>query len=209
MNNQRVIVFGATGRVGTGFLAYALDAGHQVTAFVRTPAKLTVRHPNLNVVQGDATVLADVTRALEPGFDAVVMTVGADPLKPSTVVQDSVKTIVEAMNTTGVRRYLGITGTAQMPATPMGAVTQFFIRRLIAAAADHQRAFETVVGSTLDYALVACPYIKDGARTGAYQIEPGRFPGGFKTISAPDVADFLAKEVGERRYHRQTVGIWR
>jgi uncharacterized protein len=208
VNNQRVIVFGATGRVGASFLEYALDAGHRVTAFVRTPGKLSLRHANLKVVQGDATDQESVTQALKTGFDAVVMAVGANPLKASTVVQDSVKTITEAMRLTGTHRYLGVSGTAQMPATPLGAVSLFFVRLFIAAATDHQRAYETVASSDLDYALAACPYIKDGARTGQYHLEPGRFPGGFKIISAPDVADFLARELSEGHYHRQAVGIW-
>ncbi len=208
MKPQRIIVFGSTGRVGGHFLQYALQAGRHVTAFARNPAKITKRHANLMTVQGDTLDPESVRRALEPGFDAVVMVVGVDPLKPSTVVQDSVRTIFEAMTAAGISRYLGISGTAQMPATPLGAVTQFFIRRAIAAASDHQRAFELVAGSKLDHALVACPYIKDGTLTRRYHLEPGRFPGGYKTISPEDVANFLAREGGESRYHRQTVAIW-
>ena len=208
MSSQRVIVFGSTGRVGASVLEYALNAGHRVTAFARTPAKVTLRHANLGVVQGDTTDPESVARALEPGFDAVVMAVGANPLKASTVVRDSVKVIVAAMKSAGLTRYLGVSGTAQMPSTSAGAISLFFVRLFIAAATDHQYAYQIVADSGLDYALAACPYINDGAHTGKYHLETGQFPGGFKIISAHDVADFLAREINEARYHRQAVGLW-
>ncbi len=208
MSSQRVIVFGSTGRVGASLLEYALNAGHHVTAFARTPAKVTLRHANLSVVQGDTTDPESVARALEAGFDVIVMAVGANPLRPSTVVQDSVKVITEAMKAAGLTRYLGVSGSAQLPATPLGAISLFFVRLLIAAATDHQRAYEIVADTSLDYALAACPYINDGKHTGKYHLETGKFPGGFKIISAHDVADFLTREIAEARYHRQAVGIW-
>ena len=208
MDTKRLMVFGATGRVGAAALQKALDAGHDVTAFARTPAKVTLSHPHLHVVQGDTAQPHSILAALEPGFDAAIMAVGADPLKVSTVVQDSVRHILEAMRQAGVPRYIGITGTAQMPATPFGSFTQVLVRRFIKAAADHQVAYDLVVASGLDYVLAACPYIRDGQERGRYQVVPGRFPGGFKTIAPPDVADFLAREAGEERFHRQTVGIW-
>ena len=206
--SKRIIIFGATGRVGRSLVDYALEAGHHVTAFARTPSKITRTHPHLQVVQGDIYQPETVNRALEAGFDDVVMVVGDDPLKPSTVVRDTVSTLIRAMGTTGQSRYLGITGTAQMPATPFGAFTQFFIRRFIKAAADHQAAYDQITASSLDYVLAACPYIKDGIRTTRYHRVPGRFPGGYKTISPEDVADFFAREISERHYHRQVIGIW-
>lgn len=208
MDTQRVIVFGASGRVGRSLVDQALDAGHEVTAFVRDPARLGRTHERLRVVQGDIYRPRSVVEALAPGFDSVVMTVGADPLRPSTVVRDTAFTLANAMLETGLTRYLGITGTAQMPATRPGRVTQFFIRHLIRAAADHQAAYEVITASTLDYALAACPYIKDGGRTGRYHEEWGRFPGGYKTVSAGDVADFFTREIGRPRLHRQVVGLW-
>lgn len=37
---MKIIVFGATGRVGQHVLKQALEKGYEVTAFVRTPSKL-------------------------------------------------------------------------------------------------------------------------------------------------------------------------
>jgi len=64
-----------------------------------------------------------------------------------------------------------------------------------------------VSNSGLEWTFAGCPYIKDGVLTQNYRLS-STFPGGFKTISPPDVADFLVKELTERRFPRQVVGIW-
>ncbi len=65
-----------------------------------------------------------------------------------------------------------------------------------------------VKASAIDWTLAGCPYIRDGQHTRSYKVVPGRFPGGFKTISPQDVADFLVKEMQEQRFSKQIVGIW-
>jgi putative NADH-flavin reductase len=59
----RLTIFGASGRTGKPLVEQALNAGHEVTAFVRDPSKLTTKHGHLKVIRGDATDLA----AVEPG----------------------------------------------------------------------------------------------------------------------------------------------
>lgn len=50
---MKVIVFGASGGVGTAAVQQAVAAGHEVTAYVRDPAKLSAPD-GVTVVQGDA-----------------------------------------------------------------------------------------------------------------------------------------------------------
>lgn len=207
-----IAVFGPTGRVGSAVVAQALAEGHRVTAVARTPSKVTTRHERLAVVAADATRPEAVLAALSQvaGLGAVVMAVGSDPLKASTVVTDSVRSIVAAMEHVGLTRYIGVSGTANMPTTTLGGRLSLIpVRRFIKAAADHAAAYDLVCSSTLDYVLAGCPYIRDGdpAPTG-YHEQPGPFPGGFKVITPTEVADFLVRQVTDTRYHRQLVGIW-
>lgn len=51
---MKIALLGATGAVGGHFLTKALAAGHEVTALVRNPDKLTERE-GLIAVKGDAT----------------------------------------------------------------------------------------------------------------------------------------------------------
>ncbi|MGW7192485.1 NAD(P)-dependent oxidoreductase, partial [Streptomyces sp. NPDC054838] len=75
---MKLTVFGATGGVGTEVVRQALDAGHEVTAVVRDPARLPVpAHERLRVA-----VVPDLTdeEALVPvltGQSAVISALGS------------------------------------------------------------------------------------------------------------------------------------
>ena len=112
---MRVLVFGATGRTGTAVLDQAVKAGHIVTAFVRDPKRLINSPSGISIATGDIYKPETIDAAMLPGFDAIIVVVGADPLKPSTVVTDSARAIVAAAAKAGIPRYPGITGTAEMP----------------------------------------------------------------------------------------------
>ena len=51
---MRIVLFGATGRIGSATLQQALSRGHQVAVLVRDPDRLQFRHERLRVLEGDA-----------------------------------------------------------------------------------------------------------------------------------------------------------
>jgi len=57
---MKIVVFGASGRMGIKVVEQALDAGHTVTSFLRTPSKFTLQHPKLTLFQGDVMDAAAV-----------------------------------------------------------------------------------------------------------------------------------------------------
>ena len=72
---MRVIVLGATGSLGHHVLSQALAAGHEVTAFVRTPSKLPPGvQGRVSVQTGDLT--AGVPREPLEGQDALINCAG-------------------------------------------------------------------------------------------------------------------------------------
>lgn len=72
---MRIAVFGATGRTGVPLVEQALERGHEVVAFARSPGKLGVDNPDLTVVEGDAYSGEGVAEAVA-GADAVVSVLG-------------------------------------------------------------------------------------------------------------------------------------
>ncbi|PYQ02666.1 MAG: hypothetical protein DMF82_15390 [Acidobacteria bacterium] len=50
---MKLFILGANGKTGTQLVDLALARGHQFTAFVRSPGKITRRHPRLQVQRGD------------------------------------------------------------------------------------------------------------------------------------------------------------
>jgi putative NADH-flavin reductase len=105
----RVTVFGASGNIGRHVVDQLLAAGHTVTAYVRNPAKLTTRHPNLGVIEGELDDSGGIARAVS-GADAVISALGPTLRRRATgtPVADGTRNMVGAMEAAGVRRFVGL-----------------------------------------------------------------------------------------------------
>ncbi len=73
---MRLSIFGATGPTGRCLVAQALARGHSVTAVARSPERMSLRHPQLQVVRGDVTDPTTIAAAIA-GHDAVLSALGA------------------------------------------------------------------------------------------------------------------------------------
>jgi putative NADH-flavin reductase len=69
-----IVIYGATGEVGSHIVREALDRGHRVTAVSRHPDQFKMRHANLSVVKGDLLDRASVAEIVT-GQDVVVLSV--------------------------------------------------------------------------------------------------------------------------------------
>jgi nucleoside-diphosphate-sugar epimerase len=106
---MKVTVFGATGQIGRLVVSELLTGGHDVTAYVRNSAKLARSAPRLVTVTGELSDEARTQQAVR-GSDAVISALG--PLlrrgSTGTPVTDGTKSIVAAMQTEHVGRYIGL-----------------------------------------------------------------------------------------------------
>lgn len=100
---MRIVVFGSTGGVGRHVVERAASAGHQVTAFARTPAKLP-QIDGVTIVQGDAFDAVAVATAIA-GQDAVVSALSSSTgLRRSNELERMTSNIVAGMQAEGVDR---------------------------------------------------------------------------------------------------------
>jgi putative NADH-flavin reductase len=190
---MKLTILGATGATGTFLVGQALAAGHDVTAVVRDPARLAVpAHPRLRTVTADVMEPASISPALA-GADAVISAVGPRGTGPTTVIQDSVRSIIQAMDKTGTRRLLQVSGSV---ATDEGespylryllkpVVRRTFLRHVCA---DMRRGEEQIRESDLDWTIFRPPALTSKAARGTYRTAIDRnLPHGF-TISRADLA---------------------
>ena len=99
---MKLIIFGATGRVGSQLVSQALSQGHTVTAFVRDPQKLkTISDSNLRFVVGNVMNPGDVEKAME-GHDAVLVALGSG--RKGNIRSEGTNNVLKAMERTGVKR---------------------------------------------------------------------------------------------------------
>jgi len=207
---MKTIVFGATGGTGQELVRQALDQGHDVTAFVRSPEKIAdIEHANLAVARGDVLDVADVEAAV-PGHEAVICAIGAGAQR-TTLRQDGTRNIIAAMEKAGVSRLVCLSSLGvgdsrnNLPFFTRYVIVGIFLRH---AFADHEAQEVLVRQSSLDWTIVRPPHLKDGPRTGKYRhgfsIADRTLQG---KISRADVADFMVKQLTDTTYVHQTPGV--
>lgn len=94
---MKILVIGATGGTGRCVVENALQAGHEVTAFARTPEKITLQHDRLHIAQGDV-LDADTLLHAMLGQQAVICALGpAAGTAPGTLISDGTRNIIRAI----------------------------------------------------------------------------------------------------------------
>ena len=207
---MKILIFGSTGGTGRELVTQALDAGYEVTAFARDPAKLDdIARDNLHTVQGDVLDAGAVEGAV-PGHDAVLCAIGAGAAR-TTLREEGTRAIVRAMQKAGVRRLIcqSSMGIGDSRAN-LGFLTKYVIVPVFLrhAFADHERQEAVVKESDLDWTIVRPPHLRDGPRTGNYR--HGFSPTDTEIegkISRADVADFMLSQLTDDAYIRKAPGV--
>lgn len=206
---MRIIIFGSTGGVGRHIVTRALDQGHTVTAFARTPTKLDLKHENLRIVSGDVTDQAAVEQAVQ-GHDAVLAAIGSPSLTNRTLRSEANRLIIGAMKKAGVWRLISLSTMGAGDSWAMLSLKYklIFSTLLHAPLADHNAQEEAIKQSNLDWTIVRPGGFTDGPLTGRYR---HGFPVTDKSIkgriSRADVAHFMLAQLHDSTNVRQTPGL--
>src|ERR1700674_2093698 len=105
-NRLPILIIGATGGTGRQLVRQALELGHQVTAFVRTPARLKIEHPRLRIVKGNVLDYASVESAMQ-GQNAVLCALGTKRFFfPTRTLSEGTRNILRAMKACNAPRLI-------------------------------------------------------------------------------------------------------
>lgn len=195
----KIVVFGATGRIGGKLVSGGIARGHEVTAAARHPERIPPRHHAPRLVTCDLLDAAQVESAVARQ-DAAMVAVGARfALLPGAVHSEGVANVLRAMRARAVPRLIcittfsaGLDREAEMPSLSDRMSQPLFTGRV----ESKLRAMEAQVRSSgLEWTLVHAGLLTNGPALGRYRLEEGtRLPGALK-ISRADVADFMLKEL--------------
>ena len=199
---MRVVVFGATGGTGRHLVRFLVEAGHEVTVFVRDSEKAKSLG-NVQVIEGNSRNLQDVDRAVV-FQDAVITALGGDSLKEDDILEQSSKNILTAMSKHRVKRLvvLGAAGAlhdAQKHQTwRRKAFFWFFSRTLLKHPLRDSAAQEKQIeASETDYTIVHPPRLLDTPATGNLRVLFDGLPPNGYSISREEVAKYMVSILGD------------
>jgi putative NADH-flavin reductase len=221
---MKLTIFAATGGIGGQLLEQAVAAGHQVTAVVRSPGKLSVPG-DVRVVAAD---LADadpaVLEAAVDGADAVLSGLGPRSRSEAGIASHGTRAIVQAMQATGVRRIVVVSaapiGTVPSPGRPKPPRHDpgdgFFMRHLLSPLAkvafrehyaDLALMEDVLRDSGLDWTVIRPPRLTSKPPTGRYRTTYGRNLRRGVFASRADVAHLMLGVLHQPETLKQAIGI--
>ena len=198
---MKIVIFGGTGPTGRLLVQEALDAGHDVVVYARSPEKFGALHGRLQIVKGGLSDSAKIRETIK-GTDAVISVLGPSATRtPGTPIADGLQNAVKAMKEFGVRRLVAIcTPSASDPKDrfdlrfpPLVAIVRFLLPH---AYREIQGIAKVVRDSALDWTLVRVTLINNGPVT---PIRIGYLGSGSvgMWISRTTLAKFLLAQVND------------
>jgi uncharacterized protein YbjT (DUF2867 family) len=219
---MKLTIIAATGGVGRELLEQAVAAGHDVTAVVRNPGKLSreVRAITADLAAPDPAALESAVA----GADAVLSGLGPHSNSDAGIASQGTPAIVAAMKAAGVRRIAAVSaapvGTVPTPSRPSPPKHDpgdgFFMRHLLShianvrlgkVFADLAQMEDILTGSGLDWTVIRPPQLTGKPLTGTYRTAYGQNLKGGLSVPRADVAHLMLRVLGQPETIGQAIGI--
>lgn len=217
-----ILVYGATGKIGTHVVSEALQRGHVVTAVSRDTSRISTRHENLSVVAGDLLDRQSI-ESLAQDKDVIIISVRGiigDAQSPADALQRvAVEKVVNVLRDMGdgAPRLIHVGGSGSLEVAPgvlyADKLPKLFLpKSLELEIAGQVLALEylrTVEDVNWTYATPAKNFT-NGKRTGVFRIggdtllEDAR---GKSRISRADFAVALVDEAEQAAHIRQRFSV--
>ena len=225
---DRIVVFGATGNIGSAVVREALDRGHEVIGVSRSPDSFSYTEANFTGVAGNPTLLESVLE-VTAGADAVINAVGGReaPTPEETAMNQSAVAFSQAfagMGENGPQLVVvggGLTSHGSLEKVienlPANAPEGSPFRALFLG---HWYAYQTYLESDINWTFVAPPLGIIGfgrtpgedIRTGTYQTSSNGFvydASGENMITKSDLAVAILDFAEAGDFNQQWVGLGR
>jgi putative NADH-flavin reductase len=210
---SNIALFGSTGMIGQRILSEALSRGHNVTAIVRDPSRISDKRPNLTIKAGDI-LKPDSVAAAAVGHDVVVSAYGPPATDPQQVVA-AAGSLIEGIKTANQKsgksiRLIMVGGAASLEVTP-GVIlldAPNFPPAWKGIASAHRDALNLLrkeaTGAGIEWTCFSpAALIQPGERTGKHRTGTDQLvadANGESRISAEDYAVALLDEIEKPQF---------
>jgi putative NADH-flavin reductase len=211
----RILVYGATGNIGTHIVDEALERGHFMTAVSRNPASITRQHEHLVPVKGDLLDPVSI-RELATGQDVIIVSVrgviGKTKESRQALQYLAVENLVSVLREMGddAPRLIHVGGAGTLEVKPgvlyADRLPRLFLPKSLEIEIDGQiRALEYLRSvDDVEWTFATPPKnFTNGKRTGKYRIGGDRLmkdKRGRSRISRADFAVALIDEAEAGKY---------
>lgn len=150
---MNVVIFGASGNIGSLVTRKALDRGHNVRAFVRGKEKLDIQHVNLEMFEGDVYQPETVEKAIKDQ-EAVISALGGKIFSGPLICRDGMKVILPAMEKHGVKRLVALSAFGAAEQRSFSPYTRFLRFSIPLPMQDKDEMEAIIRESKLDWTIV-------------------------------------------------------
>lgn len=208
---MNVVLYGATGMIGSRVLEELVSHGHRVTAIVRNPAKVPSK-PAVQAVEGHALDAADIAAKVKDAD--VVVSAYAPPQGEENKLVDSVRALVAGVKAGNAKRLLIVGGAGSLLVAPGVDIIDsgHLPEAYKAIAIAHRDALVFLKTTDVNWTYFSpAVVIQPGERTGKFRLGGDSVIAdekGNSSISAEDYAIALVDELEKPQHIRQrfTVG---
>jgi putative NADH-flavin reductase len=208
---MKIVVFGASGRTGALIVDQALDAGHQVVAYVRRESALGKTHPNLKSLVGELNSTTQLHAALK-GADVCISALGGGSLrKHASNIINGIDHIVKVAEKEDVKRFiylssLGVGESRYKMPQPLRFVIADLLLRV--PLADHAVNEARITASKLNWTIVRPGGLNDGKLVNQLKYGTGNeLLKGSASISRASVAAFMLAQIDNPSFEKQAVWL--
>jgi len=212
---MKVVLYGASGMIGSRILKELAGRGHQVTAVVREPARV-LQESGVIAVRGDLLDASDVAAKVR-GADAIISAFSPGQGTEQRLL-DAMRGLITGAKQAGVRRVIVVGGAASLEVAPGVTLLDsgHLPKEWEAIAIAHRDALSWLrsakEAADLDWTYFSpAAFIQPGERTGKFRLGGDQLVSdaqGQSRISAEDYAMALVDELEQPQHVRQrfTVG---
>lgn len=211
LHQLNILVIGASGGIGAQVVQRALSQGHSVTALVRNPDKLAIRHDRLAIVKGDI-LLPDSIQDAFVNKDIVISAIGSNSKKQTTIYSRGALNIIKAMKDAGVTRcfFISASGLEVNPSFNflLKWATRNILQRIFKEMYKDLIDMENIIRRTsLNWTIMRPPRLTNGRATGQCRFSVNKYLEQGKQISRSDLAYFMLDNIYNIAIYRTTVEV--
>jgi putative NADH-flavin reductase len=202
---MKVLILGASGRVGNRLATEMLNRGHEVTAFVYGPNHFK-KHHSLNVIRGDVHKREDLAAAIKKQ-EVILSALGSWGTKSHDILTSAMKNLVPLMEECGIKRIVSLTGADARDVSDTPKTINNLSHRILRLIAkevldDGEQHIKILRASSLDWTVLRSPFMTNG-RNARYKLVH-TVPMPWQSISRRCIVHAMADLAENKLYAKRT-----